>query len=189
MRTWSIFPLTISLFLGACTEFVDTQSPKVDLAETHAPPVSKAECVDDMAKGPEDCSKSEEAWNDQRKRKAKALPFPVIDKPPPEKNASTHQDGASGEPPSGRSSSSSSIAKTICDDDTSDVKQGEGCAVPARDYWTDERRSKAKALEPTAPELKTKRVETAKPLPAGAASPGAAGRGPKQLLPIPEDQD
>lgn len=188
MRALPIFLLSLSLCLCACTDRDDSQLPKV-AKPPDQPPLAKVDCVDDMAENAKDCSNAGESWNEERKRKAKALPFPVIDGPPPPKTGPTQADGAPGQPPDAKNPPSPPVAKVICDNETSTSKHHEDCLGPTRDYWTDERRDKARALEPTVPaKPQTRQIEPSKPASAGAAAPGGAGQGPKQLFPLRNDQ-
>lgn len=179
-----------SLGLTACTDRQADQSVGRHDVSDNGGFESAILCDDEMSNRSGDCDRSKDNWTDEERRKAEPMPLPKSEAPPPELAGAGS--GAS-EPPSVLDDNAPvevtpPVESSICDDDTLDARAREACAEQAENYWTDERRRKAKPLNPTvpAPDNLTKKAPIP---PTNEGSSGGAAEAPSVFIPKPEDQN
>lgn len=173
--------LLLSMTLVACAERGDGHSQRAEKLSTSDQSPSQIVCDDDMTSDSRDC-KDEAYWSEERRRKAKAMPFPTIETPPDGGARDLGEGGVAD--PSSTGEVPPTVGKTVCDEGTDASR--EDCTRRSQDYWTEERRRGAKALEPTAPKPPLP-AESDVPSPEKARSTEGAGQAPRQLFPKPED--
>ena len=148
-RSRSLLGMMALMSLAACSD--REKGSELENAKIHSPDI-KSLCRDEGDRTL-DCEIDEGYWTDERRRKAKPLPFPKAE--PPFEDLSLPDEQKPGAPVISNDKKplepAHPVQSTLCNDEARANTEHEACNQRVDDYWTDERRRKARPLEPTAP--------------------------------------